>query len=474
MKLTCTDKFRKGNPVLLTLENLPRTIAVERVNGMPQVVMVDQRRLPGELAYLRTSDWRTVIDAVKTLAVRGAPALGVAGAAVVMLRAFEFVAANEADTQAAASCQTASEDVYACLMCQRGPRATQDSEGPQNGSESLVVDDGETTKDAFGSTREALAEAVRAEGDESVVATACAEPAEPAEPAAAPAARTFTCEALDAHRTFVLDERAFDPELFSMALDFAGNLVKNARPTAVNLGWGVDRALAVARKALEEGKGPQAVADALYQCVVDLVTEDEAVNRAIGRNGANRLRSLSETKGRPLRVLTHCNAGSLATAFYGTALGVIYAAAEEGLIERVYADETRPVGQGARLTSWELAQAGVPVTLICDNMAASVMAQGLVDAVVVGADRITANGDAANKIGTLGVAVLAKHFGIPFYVAAPTSTIDAAMATGVDIPIEERDPSEVLSEPIPGVAVYNPAFDVTPADLITAVITEVD
>lgn len=457
--------------MLLTLENLPRTIAVERVNGVPQVVMVDQRLLPAELAYLRTSDWRTVIDAVKTLAVRGAPALGVAGAAVVMLRAFEFVAANEADTQAAASCQTVSEDVYACLMCQRGPRATQGSEGPQNGSESLVADDGEMTKDAFGATREALAEAVRAEGDESVAATACAEATEPA---AAPAARTFTCEALDAHRTFVLDERAFDPELFSMALDFAGELAKNARPTAVNLGWGVDRALAVAREALGEGRGPQAVADALYQCVVDLIAEDEAVNRAIGRNGANRLRSLAEAKGRPLRVLTHCNAGSLATAFYGTALGVIYAAAEEGLIERVYADETRPVGQGARLTSWELAQAGVPVTLICDNMAASVMAQGLVDAVVVGADRITANGDAANKIGTLGVAVLTKHFGIPFYVAAPTSTIDAAMATGADIPIEERDPSEVLPEPIPGVAVYNPAFDVTPADLITAVITEVD
>lgn len=424
----------------LTLENLPRTIFVERVDGVPQVVMVDQRQLPAELAYLRTSDWRTVIDAVKTLAVRGAPALGVAGAAVVMLRAFEFVAASAADTQIAACCQTPSDDVYACLMCQRGPKGEEVGEGPQNGLESLAArESAECTREGAIFTSENV---------------------------------TFTCEALDAHRTFVLDERAFDPELFFMALDFAGSLAKDARPTAVNLGWGVDRALVAARQALGEGSGPQAVADALYQCVQDLIAEDEAVNRAIGRNGAARLRALAERKGAPLRVLTHCNAGSLATAFYGTALGVIYAAAEGGLVERVYADETRPVGQGARLTSWELAQAGVPVTLICDNMAASVMSQGLVDVVVVGADRITANGDAANKIGTLGVAVLARHFGIPFYVAAPTSTIDEAMATGEAIPIEERDPSEVLPEPIPGVDVYNPAFDVTPAGLITEIITE--
>lgn len=420
----------------MTLEKLPRTITVEFANGVPEVVMVDQRLLPDELAYLRTSDWRTVIDAVKTLAVRGAPALGVAGAAVVMLRAFEFVAANEADTQAAACCQTPSDDVYACLMCQRGPKGALDIEEPQNGSESFATSDNA-----------------------------------PADSAAS-SARTFTCDALDAHRTFVLDERAFDPGLFSMALEFAGNLAKSARPTAVNLGWGVDRALAVAHEALGEGQGPEAVAEALYQATQNLIAEDEAVNRAIGANGAAYLRELAERKGGPLTVLTHCNAGSLATAFYGTALGVIYAAAEEGLIERVYADETRPVGQGARLTSWELAQTGVPVTLICDNMVASVMAQGLIDAVVVGADRITANGDAANKIGTLGVAVLARHFGVPFFVAAPTSTIDQSMATGAEIPIEERASAEVLPNPIPGVEVYNPSFDVTPAELITAIITE--
>lgn len=454
----------------LTLEKLPRTITVEFANGVPEVVMVDQRLLPDELAYLRTSDWRTVIDAVKTLAVRGAPALGVAGAAVVMLRAFEFVAANEADTQAAACCQTPSDDVYACLMCQRGPKGALDIEEPQNGSESFATSDNAPADSARAAIYGATAAEAVAEGS-------CAGPSVPsAAPtmtaAFDPSTRTFTCDALDAHRTFVLDERAFDPGLFSMALEFAGNLAKSARPTAVNLGWGVDRALAVAHEALGEGQGPEAVAEALYQATQNLIAEDEAVNRAIGANGAAYLRDLAERKGAPLTVLTHCNAGSLATAFYGTALGVIYAAAEEGLIERVYADETRPVGQGARLTSWELAQAGVPVTLICDNMAASVMAQGLIDAVVVGADRITANGDAANKIGTLGVAVLARHFGVPFFVAAPTSTIDQSMATGAEIPIEERAAAEVLPNPIPGVEVYNPSFDVTPAELITAIITE--
>ena len=172
------------------------------------------------------------------------------------------------------------------------------------------------------------------------------------------------------------------------------------------------------------------------------------------------------------RLLTHCNAGSLATSFFGTALGVVYAAAQQGKIARVYADETRPLGQGARLTSWELAQAGVPVTLICDNMAASLMAAGKVDAVVVGADRITRNGDVANKIGTYGVAVLARHHGIPFYVAAPSSTVDLSLKEGSQIPIEQRGADEVLPRPIPGVQVWNPAFDVTPAELVTAIITE--
>ena len=151
---------------------------------------------------------------------------------------------------------------------------------------------------------------------------------------------------------------------------------------------------------------------------------------------------------------------------------MVYAAAEQGKIARVFADETRPVGQGARLTAWELARAGVPVTLICDDMAASLLASGRVDAVVVGADRIAANGDVANKIGTLGVAVAAARFGVPFYVAAPLATVDASVPDGAAIPIEERDPSEVLPTPLAGVDVWNPAFDVTPAELIAAVITE--
>ena len=221
---------------------------------------------------------------------------------------------------------------------------------------------------------------------------------------------------------------------------------------AVNLRWAVERVLGRARVALDGGAAPAAVADALFAEAKRMEAEDEAANRAIGAHGAALLRQGS-------RVLTHCNAGSLATAFYGTALGVVYAAAEQGKIERVYADETRPVGQGARLTSWELARAGVPCTLVCDNMAASLMAKGEVDAVIVGADRIAANGDAANKIG-------------PFYVAAPTSTIDPAIADGSGIPIEERDASEVLPVAIEGVEVWNPAFDVTPAGLITRIVTE--
>ena len=220
----------------------------------------------------------------------------------------------------------------------------------------------------------------------------------------------------------------------------------------------VDQRLLPGKLAIERTADWGAVVDAIKTLAVRGAP-------AIGAHGAALLRQGN-------RVLTHCNAGSLATAFYGTALGVVYAAAEQGKIERVYADETRPVGQGARLTSWELARAGVPCTLVCDNMAASLMAKGEVDAVIVGADRIAANGDAANKIGTYGVAVLARHHGVPFYVAAPTSTIDPAIADGSGIPIEERDASEVLPVAIEGVDVWNPAFDVTPAGLITRIVTE--
>ena len=320
----------------LHMENLPRSVELVRDDGGVFFRYIDERLLPGELRIEQTDDWAVVVDAIKALAVRGAPAIGLAGASALAL---------------------------------------------------------------------------------------CA-----------------------AHGGGNLDE--------------AAAVIATARPTAVNLKWAVDRALAAI-----EGLPCEEVADRLFDEVKKMEDEDERTNRAIGDNGAALLPGGS-------RVLTHCNAGSLATFFYGTALGIVYSAAAQGKVERVYADETRPVGQGARLTTWELARAGVPVTLICDNMAASLMAQGQVDAVVVGADRIARNGDTANKIGTYAVAILAREHGIPFYVAAPFSTVDAAIADGSGIVIEQRDPREVLPNAIEGVDVWNPAFDVTPAGYIAKIVTE--
>lgn len=321
----------------LNLENLPRTLELKGSASDARFCFIDERRLPGELVMVETGVWTEVVDAIKELAIRGAPAIGVSGVAAIALW------------------------------------AANDGEG---------------------------------------------------------------------------------------SFDDACDVVANARPTAVNLAWGVNRA-----RAHVVGLEGQARAEALFDLVKRMEAEDEQTNRAIGEAGAALF-------GPDTRILTHCNAGSLATVFYGTALGVVYAAAEQGKVARVYADETRPVGQGARLTVWELARAGVPVTLICDDMAASLMANGEVDAVVVGADRITANGDVANKIGTYGVAVLAHEHGIPFYVAAPCSTIDFTMASGDEIPIEQRSVTEVLPQSIEGVDVWNPAFDVTPARYVTAIITE--
>jgi len=288
------------------------------------------------------------------------------------------------------------------------------------------------------------------------------------------------------------------------------------RPTAVNLAWGAERirSLAIGNADLPV----EQLRELVLKEAQDMSTEDEDRNRKIGEYGAE---LLSENS----KILTHCNAGSLATAFFGTALGVIFTAHEQGKIEHVWVDETRPVNQGGRLTAWELRVAGVPSALIADNMAASVMRNGWVDAVIVGADRICANGDTANKIGTYALAVLAKEHGIPFYVAAPSSTIDLTLGEGSQIQIEERDPRELegftvsgffepdspeasrafdlLTEkgpyevPLtkghqmvlerkggafsfdawfkmtpPGVEIYNPAFDVTPGEYITAFITE--
>jgi methylthioribose-1-phosphate isomerase len=300
------------------------------------------------------------------------------------------------------------------------------------------------------------------------------------------------------------------------AIDLVTLKVATARPTAVNLAWGAERIRLVAHDnadlSLEELK------KAVVQEALNMQAEDEWRNRQIGRFGAELLPD-------DAKVLTHCNAGSLATAYFGTALGVIFTAHEQGKIAHVWVDETRPVNQGGRLTAWELRLANVPSALIADSMAASIMKKGWVDAVIVGADHICANGDTANKIGTYGLAVLAKQHDIPFYVAAPSSTIDLSVSSGDLIPIEERDPRELAGFTVSGsfeadspeasrafdlltvegdyempltrghqmtisrkgggysfdawfkmtptnVEIYNPAFDVTPGDLITAFITE--
>lgn len=346
----------------IDVNNIPRTIDLVRdeentaaiSSGRPLLEIIDQTKLPYEEVYLHIKDWREAIEAIKQLKVRGAPAIGIAGAAAVALAAAEWCAAAYAGS--------ASED-------------------------------------------------------------------------------------------------------FDAKMRHDAELIATARPTAVNLRHMVDAAMVLVEEECASGSDPQVIVDKLYEFTKQLIVDDEDANRMMGSLGAALLEPGS-------RVLTHCNAGSLATAFFGTALGVIYAAAEQGKIERVYADETRPLRQGARLTAFELAKAGVPVTLICDDMAASVMAQERVDAVFVGADRIAMNGDTANKIGTLGVALAAARFGVPFYVVAPVSTIDPCAKSGADIPIEERAAAEVLDPPIPGVDVYNPAFDVTPAELIAAIVTE--
>jgi methylthioribose-1-phosphate isomerase len=257
-------------------------------------------------------------------------------------------------------------------------------------------------------------------------------------------------------------------EAFLKKLQETRNYLATSRPTAVNLFWALDRVVRVVQSS-ELQTVPE-----LKQLVLDeakaIQQDEKATAQAIGNYGAPLIAGVNN-------VLTHCNAGSLATYGIGTALAPIYVAHQTGQAIHVYADETRPLLQGARLTAWELQQAGVPVTLITDNMSASVMRQGKVGAVIVGCDRVAANGDFANKIGTYGVAILAKEHGIPFYVAAPFSTVDFDTATGDDIPIEERDEHEVThfgqrQTAADETNVYNPAFDVTPAKYVTAFITD--
>jgi methylthioribose-1-phosphate isomerase len=251
-------------------------------------------------------------------------------------------------------------------------------------------------------------------------------------------------------------------------LEEAMEHLRRTRPTAVNLSWALARMHEIILANADAG--PPALADRLLAEANRMLHEDEEANRSMGGLGAELVPDRAN-------VLTHCNAGALATGAYGTALGVIRAAHEQGKRIHVWVDETRPLLQGARLTAWELKVAGVPCTLITDSMAGYVMSQGRVDAVIVGADRIAANGDGANKIGTYGLAILARAHNIPFYFVAPTSTIDLATPSGARIPIEERNPAEVTTcggaHVAPeGIAVANPAFDITPARLVTAIVTE--
>jgi methylthioribose-1-phosphate isomerase len=256
---------------------------------------------------------------------------------------------------------------------------------------------------------------------------------------------------------------------FERRLREVAEFLRSSRPTAVNLFWALNRMEAHVRPHLEKLPTDQ-LRRMLLEEALKIEDEDRRMCRAIGAVGADLI-------GAGQGVLTHCNAGGLATADYGTALAVMFSAAEQGKTFRVFADETRPLLQGARLTTWELQERGLDVTLICDNMAAQVMKEKRIDLVITGADRIAANGDTANKIGTYGVALLARAHGIPFYVAAPSTTFDLTLASGEQIPIEQRDSREIthgLGKQIApeGIKVYNPAFDVTPAHLIAAIITE--
>jgi methylthioribose-1-phosphate isomerase len=255
-------------------------------------------------------------------------------------------------------------------------------------------------------------------------------------------------------------------EEFHSRLREAAAELRGTRPTAVNLFWAIERVLQVAERHPE----PREAAEAALQEALRMVDEDVRANRALAAHGAA---LLPDTGG----VLTHCNTGSLATVYYGTALGVIRAAVEAGKRLHVWADETRPRWQGLKLTAWECRELGIPATVISDGAAATVVRAGRIDAVIVGADRIAANGDTANKIGTYTAAVAARAHRVPFYVAAPLSTVDFTLPSGEGIPIEERDAEEVthangVRVAPEGIAVYNPAFDVTPAGLIAGIITE--
>ena len=273
---------------------------------------------------------------------------------------------------------------------------------------------------------------------------------------------------------------AADFESFYAEFTALKDYLASSRPTAVNLFWALNRMDECAKKAGKEGRSLDEIRELLYREADAIQAEDVQISRNIGEIGFGLLKKLKKD-GEPVGILTHCNAGTLATAKYGTATAPMYIALEHGWAGtdmHVYCDETRPLLQGARLTSFELNSAGITTTVQCDNMASLLMKSGKIDIIFVGCDRVAANGDAANKIGTSGVAILAKHYGIPFYVCAPSSTIDRATPTGDQISIEMRDPDEVTQmwykeRMAPqGIDVFNPAFDVTDHSLITGMITE--
>ncbi len=361
--------------------------------------IIDQRKLPGEYKIIRCSNMKQLYDAIKTLAVRGAPAIGVAAG------------------------------YGAVLALQKNPYRRERGDHRE--------------KDKINSANSAVSAVKNLKRD---------------------------CEYL-----------------------------ASSRPTAVNLRWAIDRVVKCAEKnaarlrcaspwqAHRQSSGQAGMLNGLRKAVLkeanDICREDVEMCRRIGKNGAKFVsRTLSSRRrgqdGRDtVGILTHCNAGALATAGQGTALSVLYEAKKRGKKLKVYADETRPLLQGARLTAWELKRAKIDTTVICDNMAAALMKAGKIDMVITGADRIAGNGDAANKTGTYGLSVLAKAHGIPFYIAAPSSTFDLKTKTGKDIPIEQRSADEIRfcggKQTAPdGVDIYNPAFDVTPAENITAIITE--
>jgi methylthioribose-1-phosphate isomerase len=266
----------------------------------------------------------------------------------------------------------------------------------------------------------------------------------------------------------VRSSQAHDFATFSGQLNRVCEYLGSARPTAINLFWALRRVQDLVERLRD--RPIEQIKHAILDEALNMIEEDHRVCRSIGRHGAELLKDGDS-------ILTHCNAGGLATAGYGTALAPVFVAAEQGKRIHVYVGETRPLLQGARLTTWECKQAGIPVTLLSDSTAATVLAQGKVQAVLVGTDRTVANGDVANKVGTLGLAVLAREFHVPFYVAAPLSSIDMTIASGDEIPIEQRSPDEVTHSfgrriAPEGIEVYNPAFDVTPHRYVTALITE--